>query len=389
MRIGVDARVLQHKRRGQGQYVYYLVRHMAELSKDDEFTLFYNGIKRGEFAFRDCARNIRQVWCGFPGTLLAAAWPRLRFPPVEYFIGPTDIFHNTINFNFTHYTPIPANGKMVSTFHGMADPSLMWDGADEKMIYRWFNVISACAHEMIATSNMAKDMLLKNSTIDEDRVTVIYYGVDSVFKPETDSDDTERSLLKFGLAGKKYILAVGSAEKNKNLSRLVEAFKALSGDAGRGDLLLVLAGVRDDNYARIGSYAESLGIGGRVIMTGHVDHCDLPSLYNGALAYILPSLVEGFGIPAAEAMACGTPAIVTRKAGVLEIAGDAALTFDPEDTEGMVRCMRSVLDDPSLKAGLRDKGMRAVKQLSWSSVAARTLEVYRKAILRTNTAGGR
>ena len=123
MIVGIDARILQGQLRGQGQYVQYLVKHLLQKETVDRYVLFYNGFRRKPFFFGPQPR-LRQVWSRVPGRMLWHSWERLGWPSAESFIGRVDVFHNTINFNFTHYAPVPCRCPMVVTFHGMTrDPA--------------------------------------------------------------------------------------------------------------------------------------------------------------------------------------------------------------------------------------------------------------------------
>ena len=376
MRIGIDARVLQQCRRGQGQYVYYLVKGLLGIDGDNEYTLFYNGRIRQPFVFDKDIHALRQVWCGIPGSLLAATWSGLSFPPVEYLTGGIDVFHNTINFNFTHYTPIPTRAKMVATFHGMADPSTIWVAYDEKRINRWFEIMARSAHAIIAVSEMAKEDLLRRISIDKKRILVIYLGVDEVFRPIEESVVIENTIAKLGIPGRGYLLYVGSAEKNKNIRKLLEAFRILLQDNRFRDLHLVLAGEIDHNYLALTEEVGRSDIRGKVVFTGHIDQDELVYLYNGAAVFVLPTLKEWFGMPVTEAMACGVPSVVSKNTGALEVVGDAAVIFDPEDCEEMAHRIRTVLEDDILRSSLREKGLRQTRGLSWKKTARQTLAVY-------------
>ena len=379
MKIGIDARFLQGPRRGQGQYVYYLIKELLEIDAENEYVIFYNSLKTGEFAFDRDTRRLKQVWCNVPGTVLRQTWPRLRFPLVEYLIGDVDIFHNSGNFCFTHYVPIPSRAKMVATFHGMADPSMLMEKCDRKKMEKldaWFGKIADKASVIITVSEMVKKDLLRRVYIPEERIRVIYCGVGEEFRPIKDTGMINAALSKFGLSGRRYLLYVGAAEPNKNLEALIDVFCALSKNAGMEGLSLVLAGEIDGFYAKLIRKAEALRLAQKVIFTGYVSHDDLPFIYNGAEAFVLPTLIEWFGIPVLEAMACGIPVIASKNTGALEAVGDSAVLFDPADRKGMADSIAAVISNRDLRLSLREKGMERVKKMSWKETARQTLSVY-------------
>jgi len=379
MKIGIDARVLQGVRRGQGQYVYYLVKNLIEIDKKNEYFLFYNGFNKKEFVFEENAPNLRQVWCRIPGTVLGLSWPAVSFPPVELFTGSTDVFHNTINFNFTHYTPIPCRGKMVATFHGMTDPADIWGKYDLKRINRWFNIIAERASKIIVVSKSVKEDLLSRIDIPQEKIKVVYCGVGEEFKPENEKSSVDAVLSKYGLSGKRYILYVGAAEKNKNIKGLLEAFLKIRNNSRFKDVYLVLAGKIDPDYRKLIEYSKTLGIEQKVIFTDYIEHSDLPMVYNGAEVFILPTFNEWFGIPLLEAMSCGVPVAASNCRGIPEVVGDAGILFNPHNIEEMSKVLSGVLENKPLQLELKEKGFKRARDFSWKKTAENTLEVYLEA----------
>ena len=377
MKIGIDARFLQDPLRGQGQYVYYLVKELLGLDDGNEYVLFYNSFKTGGFAFDESTPHLKQVWCNIPGTVLKNTWPKLRFPPVEYLIGSVDLFHNPVNFNFTHYGPIPSRADMVSTFNGMADPATIWEKYDRNKLDAWFREIADKSSIIISVSEMAKKDLLRRVDIPEEKIRIVYQGVGEEFRPISDAKAVDTALSRYGLAGRRYLFYVGGAEPNKNLEALIDVFCALSKNAGMEGLHLALAGNINVFYRMLINKTKMLGMERKIIFTGYVSHDDLPFIYNGAEAFVLPTLDEWFGIPVLEAMACGVPVVTSKNTGALEAVGDdAAVLFDPRDAKDMADSIGGVLHDKGLCASLKEKALERVKRFSWKETARRTLAVY-------------
>lgn len=186
-----------------------------------------------------------------------------------------------------------------------------------------------------------------------------------------------------------YLLYIGNAYPHKNLERLLRAFKILISNipalpAGRqhptSNIQLVLVGKGDFFYQHLKKVARELGLSEQIIFTGPIRNDDLKEVYKKAIAYIAPALMEGFGLPGLEAMANGCP-VVSSKAGPLpEIYGEAALYFDPENTEEMAEKIKTVIENDGLRKELREKGFNQVKKYSWQRCAEETLEVYRSVI---------
>jgi glycosyltransferase involved in cell wall biosynthesis len=378
MKIGIDARVLQEPRRGQGQYAYYLIKELLGLEDNNEYVLFYDRLKTGSFAFDEKTPRLRQVWCNVPGTILRQTWPKLHFPPVEYLIGNVDIFHNTVNFSFNYYSPVPSRARMVATFNGLADPATIWPKYDSNKLDAWFRRMANEASIIIAVSKMVKEDLLRRVWVPEEKIRIIYYGVSEEFRPISDTKALDAALSKYGLAGKRYLLYAGAAEPNKNLARLIDVFCAISKSSGMENLYLVLAGKIDDYYRGLMKKTAALDAEKKIIFTDYVSHDDLPFMYSAAEAFVLPTLNEWFGIPVLEALACGTPVIASKNTGAIEAVGDVVITFDPLDAKEMADSIGAVLGDKGLRASLKERALGRVKGLSWKETARRTLAVYKE-----------
>lgn len=170
-------------------------------------------------------------------------------------------------------------------------------------------------------------------------------------------------LERLGLAGRPFLLAVASANPTKNLERLVRAFAAVS--AGR-HLALVIAGGRNARvFAGEGGLADPPG----VLRPGPLGDAQLKALYGQALALAFPSLYEGFGIPPLEAMRCGCPVIASTSASLPEVCGDAALLVDPQSERAIAEALERVVDEPALRADLRERGRARAAAFTWDASA--------------------
>jgi len=178
---------------------------------------------------------------------------------------------------------------------------------------------------------------------------------------------------RYGLEGP-FLLSVGSLEPGKNRERLLQAFARLQ---ARGlKHTLVVAGQRAWRYEGEAPLARRLGLADSVRFLGHVPQADLPALYSAADLFVFPSLYEGFGLPALEAMACGTPVVASNVSALPEVVGDAALQVSPLDVEALADAIERLLRDDRLRADLRERGLERARQFSWEKAARRTAEVY-------------
>jgi len=167
-----------------------------------------------------------------------------------------------------------------------------------------------------------------------------------------------------------YLLFVGTVQPRKNLAGLLQAWEQLS--AHNPGLYLVIAGEKDNHFQRQ-EFSAALE---RVMFLGYVPEVDLPALYAGALAFVLPSFEEGFGLPILEAMACGTPVIAANTGALPETVGDAGLLFDPQDLLGLIQTVETCLEDPSLRQTLIEKGTQRAASFSWLRSAESLWKVF-------------
>jgi len=225
---------------------------------------------------------------------------------------------------------------------------------------------------IIAPSACTKADLMSYLGIPEERISVVYAGVDlQVFKPVR--------ARRFPFP---YLLYVGSERPRKNLNALLAAFAALKRDASVfRDLKLVKVGVagRSAEFRqRTCNEVESLGLREEVIFVEHVSDAELAAYYSSAIALVLPSLYEGFGLPLVEAMACGCPVIASNCSSLPEVASDAGLFVDPHDIDGLAQAMRRMVTDPALREQLMAKGFERAQHFSWDRAVQEMLQVYRK-----------
>ncbi|MDA2935811.1 glycosyltransferase family 4 protein [Patescibacteria group bacterium AH-259-L05] len=175
-----------------------------------------------------------------------------------------------------------------------------------------------------------------------------------------------------------YLLYVGNAYPHKNLERLISAFKIVL--QKQPELYLVLVGKIDYFYERLQDFVKELGLEKNVIFTGYVSDSELSWLYTHGLAYVFPSLSEGFGLPGLEAMTHSLPVISSNKEPLPEIYGEAALYFNPEDINEMAHAILQIVQSKEVREKLKKVGRVKVKKYSWDRCAKQTLEVYKSVL---------
>lgn len=198
---------------------------------------------------------------------------------------------------------------------------------------------------------------------------VVYPGYDARVFRRSEPESVEAVRNRYGLGD--YVLAVGETRPYKNMRRLIEAFAR----ARLSGLQLAIVGKASRMDREVANLPRKLRVESRVCFLGYVPDEDLASLYSGAVAFVYPSLYEGFGIPPLEAMACGCPVIASNVASIPEVCGDAALYVDPYDVESIGGAVRHLADDTSLRDTLRRKGLARVQRFGYTEAADRVARI--------------
>ncbi|HVE48316.1 MAG TPA: glycosyltransferase family 1 protein [Casimicrobiaceae bacterium] len=235
---------------------------------------------------------------------------------------------------------------------------------------------------ILVDSDFIRHEVLTTFGIDTERVTTVHLGVSPVFHPRA-ADVTGSVLARFGLSHGSYILTVGTLEPRKNLRHMLESY-ALLPASFRERFPLVIAGAR--GWRSSGLVTQLRRIGDRQVrFLGHVDPTVLPHLYAGAALFAFPSLYEGFGLPPLEAMASGVPVVVSDRASLPEVVGNAGATMNPGDPEQTAHLLGDLLDDVGMRAAMTRRGLERASRFTWRECAVATRDVYRVALLRAST----
>ena len=212
------------------------------------------------------------------------------------------------------------------------------------------------ARAVLTGSEYSRAQIVEWSGADADRVVIIRAAAGHEFTPDGESHEP----------GYPYLLYVGNHKPHKNLPRLVRALAQLR---KRHSLRLLLAGPVEPELL---SLARTVGVADRLVFLGPVPDEQLPRLYRGAVAFVFPSLHEGFGLPPLEAMACGTPVVSSLATSLPEVVGDAAVAVDPLDVDSIANGIDRIVSDEQLRAELRVRGLAQAARFSWDDTAKRT-----------------
>jgi len=220
--------------------------------------------------------------------------------------------------------------------------------------------------------------VLSQFPVPGEKVVTTLLGVSESFRAMP-PDQTAPVLAKYGLARGNYILSVGTLEPRKNLIRTLEAYSSLP-QPTRKAFPLALVGTAGWRMNALQERLKTLLRSGDVRMLGYVAQDELPALYAGAGAFVYPSLYEGFGLPVLEALASGVPTVTSNRGALLEIAGDAALTVEPEDPVAIREGLQSVLESSLDRRERIARGVAWARTFTWERCAEQTVQVYRRAI---------
>lgn len=360
-RIGLDARKARDF--GIGTYTRELTAAMAQAPGADEFqfTLFVRP-------------DDEELFSGLPANFSTAAEPSRPYS-ADGLTGfarriraaRLDLFHAL------HYVlPFGLSTPAVVTVHDIIHLQFPFDG-ESPFRYPAARLLIARAlargRAIITATGSARRELEELSPRNAAKIRTVPHGIGSRFRAGIEPAEIARTLSAHGIDGD-YALFVGGARPHKNLRRAVDAFRR----AAIPGLSLVLAGPMPKDVETLAGAATG------VRRIGVVEDADLPALYRAAVFLLYPSLAEGFGLPVAEAMACGTPVIASDIPVLREVAGDAALLVDPRDTDAIADAMKRLHSDPALRAELSALGVARAQAFSWDASAARTLAIYREAL---------
>lgn len=365
LRIGIDYTAALQQRAGIGRIVREQLRALAQVDNQTTYTLFAAGIRRATLP-PPLGPNFSWSTTGISNDWLARIWHRARLPlPVESFSGKLDLFHAT---DFVLPPTLAKTRKMV-TVHDLTFIRVP-EAAPPRLRSYLNDVVPRSlrrADHIIADSHATKNDIVALYSVPIERISVIWGGVGSDFRPIHDEISLKQIRQKYALGQRPFLLSVGTVQPRKNYSRIVQSLKLLH---QKGiDVALVIAGgkgwLEDEMYRTI----RDLKLHDHVQLIGYVSDADLPYLYNASACVVFPSLYEGFGFPVLEGMACGIPVVTSNISSLPEVAGEAALLVDPYDVEDLTAAIAKVLTDDGLRSELRTRGIKRAAKFTWHASA--------------------
>lgn len=368
MRVGIDGRVLLGRKTGDRTYTFNLLRALQKLDTPHELVLYLT---------REPDTLLRHDLQGYdirvsPPTA-PYLWTLFRLPHLAR-EDALDVLH------VQYMTPLRCPCPVVSTIHDISfrlHPE--WFRFRDRVVMNTFVPRSiARTSALITPSQSAADNIAREYGYPRERIFVTPEAADSRFFENVGAIEARRCRDKFHIEGR-YMLYVGNIQPRKNVARLIRAFETAREQHQLCDQLL-LAGQFGWKCNDARRALKRAGQKGYVRHLGYVSDDDLPALYSEAVAFLFPTLHEGFGLPVLEAMASGTPVITSNTSSLPEVAGDAALLVDPADEEAITHAIGRMATDATLRRRLSEAGRNRAGEFSWSNTATATLEAFEAAV---------
>lgn len=360
MKIAIDVRSVEGKRAGKGGYTYNLVSELLKLDKKNKYVLYGQ-----EGAFESGGNvEVRNISAG-------GVWWHLKVL-LELRRSDIDVYFAPSSFIVPAF--LSSKIKTVVTIHDLV--AILFPKTHDKKAqfvekYLIKRVLKRAARVLAVSKNTKNDLLKKFNAV-EDKVGVLYCGVNSEFR-EIQGEALEK-FRKSTDAPENFFMAVGTIIPRKNYVNLVRAFANVVADYD--DYSLIVVGQRGWQYQEVFDEVERLKIAAWVSFLDYVSDESLIKLLNLADGFVFPSLYEGFGIPPLEAMLCGCPVVASNRSSVPEVVGDAALMVDPENVDDIAAGIRVLIEKPSMRERMRERGFKQAARFSWKRSAAELLKVF-------------
>jgi glycosyltransferase involved in cell wall biosynthesis len=388
MRIGVDATCWQNLR-GYGRHARSLLGALFRVDRENRYILFADSSEHLETI--PSRAEVKLVPSVRPASLAASAnghrsahdlWKMGRAmsaPNFDLLLFPT----------IYSYVPVFSRAKKVVMIHDviaetypkltLPNPAARFFWNAKATLGRWQ------ADAIVTVSDYSRQGILKRFRLAREKVFVVGEASDPVFHVVDDPQPSLR-LRSLGVtAENRSVIYVGGFGPHKNLEMLLEIFKELAEQKDFGDVRLIMVGeykkeIFHSYYGILKTRVTELGIADRVIFTGYLTDDDLVVLLNIATVLVLPSLIEGFGLPAVEAAACGCPVIATTASPLSDLLGSGGVYVEPTKREDLKLALERVLGSEELRQQMHAAGLAAARRLTWEGAARQMIDIFNQVV---------
>lgn len=381
MRIGIDGGCLSN-RRGFGRFARLLLAALARENPGHEFLVFLDRPSADSVTIPDRFETVLVDVREAPSQAASAAGQRSLRDLLAMSRAVARARLDLVFFPATYsFFPIWNVKRVVVTMHdtlALAHPEWVFPTWRGRMSWRLKEYVAVQQADRILTvSQAAKQDLQAWFRLGDDHIRVVPEGPDPAFRPQEPGPESDAVLARYGINPScAFLLSVGGLSPHKNLLRLIEAFSRVKEHPVR----LVLVGDTGDVFhthvPELRAAIARHGSGNRVLLPGFVPDADLAHLYSRAYALVQPSLMEGFGLPPVESMACGTPVLCSTAGSLPEVVGEAGLYFDPTDVADMARALDVLLAQPEERNRLAGLALNRAKRYTWSASAQAVLACF-------------
>ena len=374
MRIGIDVTSAITQGGGIGRYTRELVQALIVLDTSNEYRLF-SAKQPSTLPVPDpipFAPHVQYHPAPVDERWLYRLWYRLRLPlPVQLVTGQLDLFHSP---DFV-LPPVSGGIPTLLTVHDLSFVHSPETFPAQLVAYlnRVVPWSVGRATHILADSLATKQDLMDVWQVSPEKITVLYCGVNSMFRPITDLDQLTAVRQKYHIGKKDYVLCVGTVQPRKNYQMLIRAFRPVADQYPHN---LIIAGSKGWLYDEMMAEVDRQGLNGRVHFIGFVDDADLPALYSAATLFAMPSLYEGFGLPLLEAMACGVPVISSNASSLPEVVGETAVQLSPHGQQAWSQTLLDLLATPNARNQMVTEGSLQAHQFTWEQSASQLLQIY-------------
>ena len=380
IKVAVDARWIFEKMSGVGRVTKNLILHLPQVDDRNRYVFIFDDERRMKRVAKECGlaefSNVETVAVPYG---IFSLKNQLKLPRLLKKLD-VDVFHST-NFMIPLRRCRP---KMIVTIHDLI-PLLFPQYTPRSKKRRFFFLyklimkrIVRLADIIVADSENTRQDVIRNFAFPSaDKTRVVHCGIARKYFDRAEEREPAYLRERYGIEGD-IIIAAGRADPYKNTLGLVKAFVIVLREKELRPHL-VIVGEEDERYPEVRDYVEENGLSEHVTFTGYLDEGDLVRAYASADVMVHPSMYEGFGLPALESMAAGTPVISSNAGSLPEVLGDAAVFVEPADEKGMAAAMTDLLTQPEKRRKMAERGREWARRYKWEDAARKTVQIYEEA----------